>query len=151
MALDLETLFGDIRDRLLAIAQLGVTTMHAYDYGEDPGGNLPSWEVTIVAVTPDIQGNITVEAQVILHVAKFTESYQGDVQRKTMYGYMPNAVQTFLTYRGLRYPGNTTGVLYLLADENVTFGSAEVGQYYDNFAITFPVTIYLQTRINSAC
>lgn len=151
MALDLPALYEDIRDRLLAIAQLAVPSMHAYDYGENPGGNLPSWEVTIIATTPDIQGNITVEAQVILHIAKFTESYQGDVQRRTMYDYLPNTVQTFLMYRGLRYPGNTTGVLWLATDESVTIGTVEVGQYYTNFAITVPMTISLQTRVNTAC
>lgn len=149
MAVDLETIFGDIRDRLLAIAQLGVTSMHAYDYGEDPGGNLPSWEVTIPAATPDASGNITVEAQVILHAAKFTESYQGDVQRKLMYDYLPNAVITLMQYRGLRYPSDTTGVDYMLGD--ATIGRAEVTQYYDNWAIIIPVTIPLQTEVNTAC
>lgn len=151
MALDLETIFGDIRDRLLAIAQLGVTTMQARDYGADPLGNLPAWEITIDAASVDINGNVTIEAAAILHVAKFTESYDGDVQRKMMYDYLPNALQKFATYRGLRYPGNTVGVLWLATDENVTFGTAEIGQAYQNFAITFPLTIVLQTGINTAC
>lgn len=145
MAVDLETIFGDVRDRLLAIAQLGVTAMHARDYAEDPRGNLPSWEVTYPSATPDAQGNIIVEAQVILHVALVTESYQGDVQRRIFYDYLPNALQTFVKYRGLRYPADMTSPDWV---GSVAIGRAEVTQEYNNeWAIIFPFTIRLQTEI----
>lgn len=149
MAVDLETIFGDIRDRLLDIAQLGVTARFAKDFADDPVGNFPAWEVTIPAATPTTDGSIIIEPQVILLCGLFTESYDGDLQRKIFYDWLPNALLKFVTYRGLTYPGNTTGVLWMLGDAEL--GRAEVGQYYGYLAITFPMTITLQTRIDKAC
>lgn len=150
MAVDLETIFGDIRDRLLAIAQLGVTSMHARAFDVDPNNNLPAWQVTFPSVIPDIDGDITVEAQVILRAAKVTESYEGDVQTKLYYDYLPNALQAFMQYRGLRYPGNLDAPDYLgLTDARITRATVAIDNY-DNWAVIMDISIPLQTRI-TAC
>lgn len=150
MAVDLAAIFVDIRDRLIDIVQLGVTSMHALAFDVDPNNNLPAWQVTFPSVTPDINGNITVEAQVILRVAKLTESYEGDVQTKLYYDYLPNAVLALMQYRGLRYPSELTGVDYMLNDAEIGRATVAIDNY-DNWAIIIPVTIPLQIQVTTVC
>ena len=127
--------FSTLRTRLVQMGfdALADLSMHSLDYADDSGrgGNYPYWEVVIPRLTLERQTQGANRQRIPLQIEQrywaglVTESYEGDLQERVYWNYLPTALQYFEEHRALRYTGVTTGIPFL-QDTNSGITGVEV-------------------------
>lgn len=148
------------RDRLLAIARLAVAdSAGEFAYIGDQGATYPYFEVVFPSVqrqrlSPETQ-RMTVSAQVILWCGGVTEDYDGELQDRIFFEWLPDMVQAFDEYANLKTPDNMTAIpMYEPNTSGPTGARVGVTGQSSNrqvFTITLDFTLVFQTWFRRKC
>jgi hypothetical protein len=153
-----------VRDRLVALGSLAVTDLtKSLDYSEVTGlgGQFPYCEVVPkrVPINRISQGTgrqrFTWTLEQWLWVDQFTAGYDGQVQEKAYWDYIPSCLEYFEKHRNLKYADARTGIPFYqdntsgIVDVSIQLPAGDDGT--SALALVFTWSINLDTSFGTVC